>query len=125
MVDRVRNPSNWRYTSNVTNNLYFQNFEATGGDIIDQIKIASRISFGYKPNVVLINAGTNDANTNRQVGAGDRMETMIKEMWSADGMVSFRLRRTHNSLSNMGLNVYLKDTLLYLQPVAISTSLTL
>lgn len=69
--------------------------EATGGDVIDQVRTASRNSYGYKPNVVLINAGTNDANQNMQVGAGARMEAMLNEMWAADGMVSPPLHRNH------------------------------
>lgn len=63
--------------------------EATGGHIINQVRTASRNSLGFKPNVVLINAGTNDANQNLQEGAGARMEGMMRDMWAADGMVSF------------------------------------
>ena len=48
--------------------------------------MASRDSYRYKPNVVLINAGTNDANQGLQNGAGSRMEALIRDLWAADGM---------------------------------------
>lgn len=38
----------------------------------------------YRPNVVLVNAGTNDATQNFDVaGAGGRMERLLKELWGA------------------------------------------
>jgi lysophospholipase L1-like esterase len=75
-----------------------QDVEANPGDTISQVRAASRNSYPFKPNVVLINAGTNDASQNLQAGAGERMEGMIKDMWAADGMVSLLLR-TNFSIS--------------------------
>lgn len=68
-----------------------KNVEATPGDVISQVHDKSRNSYGYKPNVVLINAGTNDANANNGGGldlngAGARMESLINDLWGAPDM---------------------------------------
>ncbi|KNG86106.1 hypothetical protein ANOM_004862 [Aspergillus nomiae NRRL 13137] len=48
------------------------NVEAHSGDTIDQVKAAAQGSLKYKPNVVLINAGTNDCRRNISIpGAGE------------------------------------------------------
>ncbi|KAM0433675.1 hypothetical protein ACHAQK_009109 [Fusarium lateritium] len=62
--------------------------EATSGFRIDQARDAARNSYGYKPNVVLMNLGTNDANQDKVDGAGDRLEGLLGDLWSADGMSS-------------------------------------
>lgn len=63
------------------------NVEATPGDIITQIHDRSRLSYGYKPNIILINGGTNDANRNIDIAdAGGRMESLINDLWAAPDM---------------------------------------
>ncbi|RFN46103.1 integrin alpha n-terminal [Fusarium flagelliforme] len=63
-----------------------RDFEATSGFTIDQTRTAARNSYGYKPNVVLMNVGTNDANQNKVNGAGNRLEGLLNDLWNADGM---------------------------------------
>ncbi|KAF5660854.1 integrin alpha n-terminal [Fusarium heterosporum] len=63
-----------------------RDFEATSGDVIDQVRKAGRNSYGYKPNVVIMNVGTNDANNNLVNGASSRMEGLLDDLWGSDGM---------------------------------------
>ncbi|GKU19782.1 unnamed protein product [Fusarium langsethiae] len=63
-----------------------RDFEATSGFTIAQARDAARNSYGYKPNVVVMNLGTNDANQNKVEGAGDRLEGLLNDLWNADGM---------------------------------------
>ncbi|KAI0147783.1 hypothetical protein GGR57DRAFT_244744 [Xylariaceae sp. FL1272] len=68
-------------------NMIDDNVEANPGDIISEVHDASKNSYGYKANIVLINAGTNDCNGNVDIaGAGSRMESLITDLWAADGM---------------------------------------
>ncbi|KAF4995624.1 hypothetical protein FGRMN_5016 [Fusarium graminum] len=77
-----------------------RDFEATSGFVIDQARDAARNSYGYKPNVVVMNLGTNDANQNKVDGAGGRLEGLLNDLWGAEGMsrtyvvVSSVIRRT-------------------------------
>ncbi|KAL3436498.1 SGNH hydrolase-type esterase domain-containing protein [Aspergillus tetrazonus] len=53
--------------------------EAHPGDTINKVKAASVHSYRYKPNVVLINAGTNDCRLNNHIStAGYRMRSLIE-----------------------------------------------
>ncbi|KAL4741342.1 hypothetical protein BDV11DRAFT_183431 [Aspergillus similis] len=55
--------------------------EARPGDTIDKVKAASVHSYRYKPNIVLINAGTNDCRLNNHIStAGDRMRSLIERV---------------------------------------------
>ncbi|KAM0547793.1 hypothetical protein ACHAPJ_010254 [Fusarium lateritium] len=63
-----------------------RDFEATSGDTIDQVRTKARNSYGYKPNVVVMNVGTNDANQNLVDGASSRFEGLLNDLWSSDGM---------------------------------------
>ncbi|KAL4864062.1 hypothetical protein BDV12DRAFT_201504 [Aspergillus spectabilis] len=55
--------------------------EATPGDMIDAVRAAASSSLRYKPNVVLINAGTNDCRLDHQFAtAGDRMRALINTL---------------------------------------------
>lgn len=66
-----------------------QQVEAHPGDTIDQVKAASSNSLNYKPNVVLINAGTNDCHLNVDIpNAGNRMQSLIEKLVGAEGMNS-------------------------------------
>ncbi|KAL2153553.1 hypothetical protein VTH82DRAFT_4708 [Thermothelomyces myriococcoides] len=50
---------------------------------VHQKAMADESAPKYKPNVVLINAGTNDAMQNFNVStAGERMEAMLRDLWS-------------------------------------------
>ncbi|KAI0202301.1 hypothetical protein F4808DRAFT_449713 [Astrocystis sublimbata] len=61
--------------------------EANPGDLISMVHNASKFSYGYKANMVLINAGTNDCTGNVSIStAGTRMEALISGLWEADGM---------------------------------------
>ncbi|ETS78505.1 hypothetical protein PFICI_10567 [Pestalotiopsis fici W106-1] len=63
------------------------NVEATPGDIVDQVHERSKLSYGFKPNVVLINAGTNDCTRSIDIQSiGERMSSLINDIWAADGM---------------------------------------
>ncbi|KAL5003758.1 SGNH hydrolase-type esterase domain-containing protein [Aspergillus recurvatus] len=59
--------------------------EAHPGDTINKVKAASVHSYRYKPNVVLINAGTNDCRLNNHIStAGDRMRSLIEGFLNAE-----------------------------------------
>ncbi|CAG8901464.1 unnamed protein product [Penicillium egyptiacum] len=61
--------------------------EAHSGDTIDTIKEAAQKSLPYKPNVVLINAGTNDCRLEIKIPeTGDRLRSLINTIINADGM---------------------------------------
>ncbi|KAI9368463.1 SGNH hydrolase-type esterase domain-containing protein [Aspergillus egyptiacus] len=65
------------------------NVEAKSGNTIDQVKAAASSSLPYKPNVVLINAGTNDCRL--EIGitrAGERMRSLIEKLISSKDMKS-------------------------------------
>ncbi|KAF7531462.1 hypothetical protein G7054_g8866 [Neopestalotiopsis clavispora] len=63
------------------------NVEATPGDLVDQVHERSKLSYAYKPNVVMINAGTNDCVRTIDIsGIGSRMTSLINDIWAADGM---------------------------------------
>ncbi|KAK6063962.1 killer toxin subunits alpha beta [Seiridium cupressi] len=63
------------------------NVEATPGDVIDQVYARSKNSYGFRPNVVLGNAGTNDAVGTVDIpNAGNRMESLMSDLWAADDM---------------------------------------
>lgn len=64
-----------------------QDVQATSGYIIDQVKAASKNSLLYLPNVVLINAGTNDCFGSVDIpNAGRRMRVLIEELLGSPGM---------------------------------------
>ncbi|KAE8404115.1 SGNH hydrolase-type esterase domain-containing protein [Aspergillus pseudonomiae] len=66
-------------------NMKDDNVEAHSGDTIDQVKAAAQGSLKYKPNVVLINAGTNDCRRNISIpGAGERMRSLIESILKAE-----------------------------------------
>ncbi|KAL4878476.1 SGNH hydrolase-type esterase domain-containing protein [Aspergillus karnatakaensis] len=68
-------------------NMQDNDVEATPGNTIDQVRAAASNSLQYKPNVVLINAGTNDARLAIDVpNAGNRMRTLIESLTSAPDM---------------------------------------
>ncbi|KFY68955.1 hypothetical protein V496_00654 [Pseudogymnoascus sp. VKM F-4515 (FW-2607)] len=87
-------------------NMVDRNFEATSGHTIDQVRDSARNSYGYKPNVVLMNVGTNDANQGLVAGANTRMEALLNDLWAADGMsktfvvISSVLRRDDSGAEN-------------------------
>ncbi|KAF5020271.1 hypothetical protein F66182_7705 [Fusarium sp. NRRL 66182] len=60
-----------------------QDVEATSGYVVTQIHAASKLSYKYKPNLVIINAGTNDLvndiDTENQHG---RLKSMLLDLWS-------------------------------------------
>ncbi|KAK7432202.1 hypothetical protein QQZ08_001147 [Neonectria magnoliae] len=63
------------------------NHEATPGHIIDEARVRLKLSIGYKPNIVIINLGTNDANRNIDANrAGARLNGILDDIWAADGM---------------------------------------
>ncbi|KAL2064102.1 hypothetical protein VTL71DRAFT_4596 [Oculimacula yallundae] len=72
--------------SKMNGNMADRNFEATSGHVIDQVRDSARNSYVYKPNVVLMNVGTNDANQNLVLGARNRMEGLLTDLWGANGM---------------------------------------
>jgi hypothetical protein len=66
----------------------------------------------YKPNVIIINAGTNDANGNVDIGnAGLRMRRMLMDLWEGEGMretcvmLSTLLPTTHSVGRNTRLDI--------------------
>ncbi|KAF5635566.1 integrin alpha n-terminal [Fusarium sp. NRRL 25303] len=66
LVDMVGSKQNGNMTD--------RDFEATPGYTIDQVRKAASNSYGYKSNVVLVD------------GAGRRLEALLNDLWSADGM---------------------------------------
>ncbi|PLB52208.1 hypothetical protein P170DRAFT_322486, partial [Aspergillus steynii IBT 23096] len=63
------------------------NVEATPGDTIDQVKAAAQLSLHFKPNIVLINAGTNDCAQDIDIeNAGVRMRALIESIVNTKGM---------------------------------------
>ncbi|KAK8085967.1 Integrin alpha N-terminal [Apiospora phragmitis] len=82
----------WGYDVNMVgsrNNGEFKDndVEATNGLLVDGIHSASRRSYGYNPNVVIINGGTNDCIQNIDVAnIGGRMESLITDFWTQEGM---------------------------------------
>ncbi|KAL3431446.1 hypothetical protein BDV09DRAFT_188416 [Aspergillus tetrazonus] len=61
--------------------------EAHSGDTIDMVHAAARASLAYKPNVVLINAGTNDCRLGIEIPeAGARMRSLIETLIQAEDM---------------------------------------
>ncbi|KAL3474615.1 SGNH hydrolase-type esterase domain-containing protein [Aspergillus californicus] len=63
--------------------------EATPGNTIDQVRTASSASLPYKPNVVLINAGTNDCRLEIDIpNAGQRMRSLISSLLDAPDMAN-------------------------------------
>jgi lysophospholipase L1-like esterase len=63
--------------------------EAHSGDVITQVQTAAANSLAYKPNVVLINAGTNDCDYNVDpANAGERMRSLIETLIGAPDMAN-------------------------------------
>ncbi|GAB1210904.1 hypothetical protein ATERTT37_000014 [Aspergillus terreus] len=63
--------------------------EAHSGDVITQVQTAAGNSLAYKPNVVLINAGTNDCDYNVDpANAGERMRSLIETLIGAPDMAN-------------------------------------
>ncbi|KAL4806753.1 SGNH hydrolase-type esterase domain-containing protein [Aspergillus unguis] len=61
--------------------------EAHPGDTIRKASAAASKSLKFKPNVVLINAGTNDCRLNIDIpNVGKRMRSLIEDLIKADGM---------------------------------------
>ncbi|KAH8666554.1 family 3 carbohydrate esterase, partial [Xylariales sp. PMI_506] len=61
--------------------------EAVPGDVLTQVLARVPHSTGFKPNVVIINAGTNDANgAVDPPNAGTRMNNILNTLWNSDGM---------------------------------------
>ncbi|KAI1841397.1 hypothetical protein JX266_012408 [Neoarthrinium moseri] len=67
-------------------NMKDNDVEARPGDTVEQVAAASRNSLVYQPNVVLIQAGSNDCAQNIDTGnAGVRMRNLIEQLLSAPG----------------------------------------
>ncbi|QKX57197.1 uncharacterized protein TRUGW13939_04305 [Talaromyces rugulosus] len=63
--------------------------EAHSGDVISQVQTAVGNSLKYKPNIVLVNAGTNDCEQNLNIPyAGDRMRSLIESLVTAPDMAN-------------------------------------
>ncbi|KAL3463731.1 SGNH hydrolase-type esterase domain-containing protein [Aspergillus heterothallicus] len=78
-VDMVGSKSNGDMVDN--------DVEAHSGDVITQVQAAAANSLAYKPNVVLINAGTNDCDYNVDpANAGARMRSLIETLTGAPDM---------------------------------------
>lgn len=66
--------------------IYLQDVEATPGYVIDQIHTTSELCYHFKPNVVLINAGTNDCVQNIDIAnAHVRLESLVNDLWTNIG----------------------------------------
>ncbi|KAF7593380.1 hypothetical protein BBP40_011569 [Aspergillus hancockii] len=66
-------------------NMSDNDVEAHSGDTIDQVKKAAQNSLSYKPNLVLINAGTNDCRLNLNISStGGRMRSLIDSILEAE-----------------------------------------
>ncbi|KAJ5101327.1 hypothetical protein NUU61_003549 [Penicillium alfredii] len=108
--------------------------EARSGDTIDEVREAAQGSLPYKPNVVLINAGTNDCAQEIDIkNAHTRMHKLINSLVKADGMkdtlivlstlipshkkqtaehrpaVNKQYRQLVKSMKNEGINIVLAD----------------
>ncbi|KAG2421959.1 hypothetical protein HFD88_005935 [Aspergillus terreus] len=80
-VDMVGSKSNGDMVDN--------DVEAHSGDVITQVQTAAANSLAYKPNVVLINAGTNDCDYNVDpANAGERMRSLIETLIGAPDMAN-------------------------------------
>ncbi|XXH02567.1 hypothetical protein Hte_008944 [Hypoxylon texense] len=63
-----------------------QDVEATPGYVITQIHTSAENCYAFKPNVVVINAGTNDCVKNIDTAnAHTRLESMISDLWTNIG----------------------------------------
>ncbi|GIJ86552.1 hypothetical protein Asppvi_005441 [Aspergillus pseudoviridinutans] len=83
MADNVR-PFGMTYQRRERTLTSHQDVEARPGGVIDQVHTAARGSYRYNPNVVLINAGTNDCLQNRDIaGAGERMRVPIEDIFQS------------------------------------------
>ncbi|KAM0330967.1 hypothetical protein ACHAQA_003924 [Verticillium albo-atrum] len=61
--------------------------EGTSAAVLTEIKTYLGRSLGYKPNVVIINGGTNNANGNRDVNlAYQQMEDIVNDIWNYNDM---------------------------------------
>ncbi|KAL3436158.1 hypothetical protein BDV09DRAFT_194284 [Aspergillus tetrazonus] len=61
--------------------------EAHSGDVMTKVEEAAKNSLAYKPNIVLINAGTNDCDINVEPDkAGQRMSNLIETLINAPDM---------------------------------------
>lgn len=61
--------------------------EAVSGDLVSQIHTRLKIALGYRPNIVIINGGTNNANNGIGLGTMyQQMEDLVKEIWGAENM---------------------------------------
>ncbi|KAL5332568.1 SGNH hydrolase-type esterase domain-containing protein [Aspergillus crustosus] len=68
-------------------NMVDNEVEARPGNTIDQVSAAASASLHYKPNIVLINAGTNDARRAIDIpNAGKRMRSLINKLTAAPDM---------------------------------------
>lgn len=64
-----------------------QDHEATSGDVISQIRKALQFSLPYKPNLVMINGGTNNAIRGEFVDEiYDQMDGILQDIWGYDDM---------------------------------------
>lgn len=62
-----------------------QDHEATSGAILTEIRDYLDRSLGYKPNIVMINGGTNNANRGDAVDlAYDQMNDILQAIWGHD-----------------------------------------
>ncbi|KAF4412991.1 Multidomain esterase [Colletotrichum fructicola] len=63
--------------------------EATSGAIVSEIRSYLKGSLAYKPNVVVINGGTNDCNRNIDINnIGERMRLILNDIWGAPDMAN-------------------------------------
>ncbi|KAK7216223.1 hypothetical protein V2G26_004226 [Clonostachys chloroleuca] len=64
-----------------------QNHEGRPGDVLTQIQDRVANFIGYKPNIVIINGGTNDGNGDIDISnVGDRMNNILNALWNATDM---------------------------------------
>ncbi|KAL2256741.1 hypothetical protein VTK26DRAFT_1190 [Humicola hyalothermophila] len=56
--------------------------EAKSGNRVDQVRTAAKASYKYQPNIVVINAGTNDCDQNYDVDhVGERMNGLLDDIY--------------------------------------------
>ncbi|KAI9371767.1 SGNH hydrolase-type esterase domain-containing protein [Aspergillus egyptiacus] len=73
--------------SNPDSTMVDKDVEAHSGDTIDMVHTAARQSLAYKPNIVLINAGTNDCRLDEDIpNASARMRSLIETLVQAEDM---------------------------------------